>query len=53
MLFMYWTIYVLIGILWLWRFSKKQPKNKEYNVIGSLFITVMWPFHMIYNFFKV
>jgi hypothetical protein len=53
MIFSYWIVYVLIGILWLWRFVKQQPKDfGNNNVIASLFIVCAWPFHIIYDMFK-
>lgn len=52
MIFAYWTVYVLIGILWLWRFIKEQPKELNNNVIASLFIVCVWPIDIIYNMFK-
>lgn len=53
MLFIIWTIYVLLGISWLYVFIERyvvQPY--DFNMLGSLFIVCFWPAHIGYRVFK-
>lgn len=51
LLFLIWGVYLFLGILWL-NHTIKKDYIKEYNVIGSVMVTVMWPIHLIYTKFK-
>jgi len=50
-LFGIWTLYVLLGIIWLNYFSNKRKIQSE-NVIGSLMIVTLWPLHIIYELIR-
>jgi len=49
--FILWTLHILLGIIWLSYFISKD-KNQPTNMIGSLFLIVCWPIHMIYQILK-
>ena len=44
-----WIVYVLIGTLWLYQFSKKNEVN---NIIATLYIITLWPIFIVYDLFK-
>jgi hypothetical protein len=49
--FIFWSIYVLIGILWLY-FLVEDNWTTEWNQLGSIALVVIWPFHIIYYFWR-
>jgi hypothetical protein len=52
LLFAVWGVYLLLGITWLFYFISKKGDEQYDNMIGSLVITLMWPFHIIYEIHK-
>jgi hypothetical protein len=49
--FIFWSIYVLVGILWLY-FLVEDSWTTEWNQLGSIALVVIWPFHIIYYFWR-
>lgn len=47
-----WVLYVLLGITWLYYFISKRDEEQSDNMIGSLLIVTMWPFHILYELYK-
>jgi hypothetical protein len=50
-MFLIWALYLILGFLWLC-YTIKKNIIKEYNVIGSLILILMWPFHVLHSKFK-
>lgn len=42
-IFLVWSLYLSIGLFWI-NWLVNNNLIKEYNVIGSLFMIVIWPF---------
>lgn len=48
LLFLIWGIYLFLGFLWL-NHTIKKDYIKEYNVIGTTILVIVWPIHLIYT----
>jgi hypothetical protein len=44
--FLVWILYVILGLFWLKITISRKP-NREYSVLGSLFIVTFWPVYLI------
>lgn len=51
-LYAIWVLYVLLGITWLYYFISKRDDEQSDNMIGSMLIVTMWPFHILYELYK-
>jgi hypothetical protein len=52
LLFLIWALYLILGLFWLKIIISRKP-NREYNMIGSLFIISFWPIHVINKIFNL
>jgi hypothetical protein len=44
--FLVWALYLILGLFWLKITISRKP-NREYNLLGSLFIVTFWPMYVI------